>query len=102
MISLPAIESILDAAYPALSLSNGPSEQDKGPTLAVEATEADQPELVLFTSRDIEREDANNKIRAAGLSGLHSIRRVIKLDSIPLLGTGKTNYRALKQLLRTS
>jgi acyl-CoA synthetase (AMP-forming)/AMP-acid ligase II/acyl carrier protein/1-acyl-sn-glycerol-3-phosphate acyltransferase len=94
MISLPAIESILDAAYP--------SEGDKGPTLAVESTESDQPELVLFTSRDIEREDANKKIREAGLSGLHSIRRVIKLDQIPLLGTGKTDYRALKELLKTS
>jgi long-chain-fatty-acid--[acyl-carrier-protein] ligase len=91
MISLPAIESILEAGFP--------SEPDKGPTLAVEATEAEQPEIVLFTSRDIEREQANNKIRAAGLSGLHSIRRVIKLDEIPLLGTGKTDYRALKQLL---
>jgi len=94
MISLPAIESILDAAYP--------SESGKGPTLAVESTESDQPELVLFTSRDIEREDANKKIRDAGLSGLHSIRRVIKLDSIPLLGTGKTDYRALKEKLKTA
>jgi long-chain-fatty-acid--[acyl-carrier-protein] ligase len=92
MISLPAIESILESAFP--------SEGDKGPTLAVEATEAEQPELVLFTSRNLEREEANNKIRAAGLSGLHSIRRVIKLDQIPLLGTGKTDYRALKQLLK--
>ncbi|MFH1371250.1 MAG: AMP-binding protein [Planctomycetota bacterium] len=91
MISLPAIESVLEAAFPY--------ESDKGPTLAVEATGDEQPELVLFTSRDIDREDANKKIRAAGLSGLHSIRRVIKLDEIPLLGTGKTNYRALKQLL---
>jgi acyl-CoA synthetase (AMP-forming)/AMP-acid ligase II/acyl carrier protein len=98
MISLPAIESILDAAYPV----EGSSKGDKGPILAVEATEADQPELVLFTSRDIEREQANNKIRAAGLSGLHSIRRVIKLEQIPLLGTGKTDYRALKEKLKSS
>jgi long-chain-fatty-acid--[acyl-carrier-protein] ligase len=91
MISLPAIESVLEASFH--------SESDKGPILAVEAAEADSPELVLFTSRDIDREDANKKIRAAGLSGLHSIRRVVKLDSIPLLGTGKTDYRALKGLL---
>jgi long-chain-fatty-acid--[acyl-carrier-protein] ligase len=94
MISLPAIESILESAFP--------SESDKGPFLAVESTESEQPELVLFTSRDIEREEANNKIRAAGLSGLHSIRRVIKLDQIPLLGTGKTDYRALKEKLKSS
>jgi len=99
MISLPAIESVLEAGFPALSLSNGPAEPGKGPVLAVEATEAEQPELVLFTSRQIDRENANTQIRAAGLSGLHSIRRVVKLDEIPLLGTGKTDYRALKQLL---
>jgi long-chain-fatty-acid--[acyl-carrier-protein] ligase len=91
MISLPAIEAVLETGFP--------SDSDKGPTLAVEATDAEQPELVLFTSRDIDREDANKNIRAAGLSGLHSIRRVVKLDEIPVLGTGKTDYRALKQLL---
>jgi len=91
MLSLPAIEAVLETAFP--------SDPDKGPTLAVEATEAEQPELVLFTSQDIDREDANKKIRAAGLSGLHSIRRVVHIDEIPLLGTGKTDYRALKQLL---
>jgi acyl-CoA synthetase (AMP-forming)/AMP-acid ligase II/acyl carrier protein/1-acyl-sn-glycerol-3-phosphate acyltransferase len=93
MISLRAVEAVLEAGFP--------SDPDKGPVLAVEATEAEQPELVLFTSRDIDREDANRKIRAAGLSGLHSIRRVVKLDAVPLLGTGKTDYRALKQLLRS-
>lgn len=91
MISLPAVEAVLEASFA--------TDSDKGPVLAVEATENEHPELVLFTSRDIDREDANKKIRAAGLSGLHFIRRVIKLDEIPLLGTGKTDYRALKQLL---
>ena len=73
--------------------------RDDGPVLAVEADEAENPELVLFTSRGIDRESANQKIREAGLSGLHSIRRVVKLDEIPVLGTGKTDYRALKKLI---
>jgi long-chain-fatty-acid--[acyl-carrier-protein] ligase len=93
MISLPAIESILEKAFPA--------DSDKGPLLAVEAADVENPEIVLFTSLDIDREKANIQIRQAGLSGLHSIRRVIKLDPIPILGTGKTDYRALKQLLKT-
>jgi long-chain-fatty-acid--[acyl-carrier-protein] ligase len=70
--------------------------------LAVEATEDEHPELVLFTTLDIEREQVNRCIRQAGLSGLHNIRRVIKLPEIPLLGTGKPNYRTLKDLLRTT
>ena len=70
------------------------------PLLAAEAADVENPEIVLFTSLDIDRENANTQIRKAGLSGLHSIRRVIKLDEIPLLGTGKTNYRALKEILK--
>jgi acyl-CoA synthetase (AMP-forming)/AMP-acid ligase II/acyl carrier protein len=93
MISLPAIESILEKTFAP--------DSDKGPLLAVEAADVENPEIVLFTALDIDRENANVQIRKAGLSGLHSIRRVIKLSQIPLLGTGKTDYRALKQLLKT-
>jgi len=93
MISLPAIEAVLQARYAF--------DTDEGPVLAVEATADEQhPELVLFTTHRIDRESANRCIRDAGLSGLHNIRRIIKLEEIPLLGTGKTDYRALKANLR--
>ena len=91
MVSLPAIEAVLKNHFTG--------EDDRGPTLAVEAADTENPELVLFTTLDIDRESANREIRSTGLSGLHSIRRIIKLDEMPLLGTGKTNYRALKQML---
>lgn len=93
MISLPAIEEILARHYT--------KEDDEKPVVAVEATPQElNPELVLFTIRDIDREEANRLIRDAGLSPLHNIRRIVKLDEIPLLGTGKTNYRALKESLK--
>jgi acyl-[acyl-carrier-protein]-phospholipid O-acyltransferase/long-chain-fatty-acid--[acyl-carrier-protein] ligase len=92
MISLPAIEAVLESHFAG--------DTDKGPVLAVEATaDENHPELVLFTSLDIDREDANRRIRNAGLSGLHNIRKVVKLSEIPTLGTGKVDYRALKVLL---
>jgi len=91
MISLPAIEAILESHFA--------SDTDK-PVLAVQASADDEhPELVLFTTREIDRENANRHIRQAGLSGLHNIRRVVKLKEIPTLGTGKTDYRALKALI---
>jgi long-chain-fatty-acid--[acyl-carrier-protein] ligase len=93
MVSLPAIEAVLEQHYVPVA--------EEGPILAVEATPDEQhPELVLFTVRDIDRESANNCIRQAGLSGLHNIRKVVKLREIPVLGTGKTDYRALKDKLR--
>lgn len=90
MISMPAIEEILGAAF---RREDGDGD---GPVLAVEALSDDSPELTLFTTLDIGREEANRAIRAAGLSPLHNIRRVAKVESIPVLGTGKTDYRALK------
>jgi len=91
MISLPAIESVLLERYG--------SAEDEGPILAVLATAGDYPELVFFTQRDISREEANATLRNAGLSALHNLRRVEQVEAIPVLGTGKTDYRSLQAIL---
>ncbi|MBU3950226.1 MAG: AMP-binding protein [Proteobacteria bacterium] len=95
MISLPAIENVL---MNALS-----DKSEEGPVLAVEATLSEyHPEVVLFITRDLEREEINNIIRQSGLSGLHNVRKVVKLDKIPVLGSGKTDYQSLKNILKES
>jgi long-chain-fatty-acid--[acyl-carrier-protein] ligase len=92
MVSLPAVEEALSARFGR--------EEDEEIMLAVEATPVEtNPELVLFTVRDILREEANAAIRDAGLSPIHNIRFVKKVEQIPVLGTGKTDYRALKGML---
>ena len=92
MVSLPAVEEAL--------LKRFGQEGDEEIILAVEATPVDtSPELVLFTIRDITRDAANTAIREAGLSAIHNIRRVQRIEKIPVLGTGKTDYRSLKTLL---
>lgn len=92
MISLPAIEAVLLEKYG--------SDLDDGPPLAVVATaREDHPEIVLFTTREIDRAAANAVIRAAQLSALHNVTRVERIDAIPVLGTGKTDHRALQQRL---
>ncbi|MBU0482954.1 MAG: MFS transporter [Proteobacteria bacterium] len=92
MISLPAIEAALHKFYPAAD--------DNGPTLAVEATPTEEhPEIVLFTTLDINREEVNRTIREAGLSALHNIRKLENIDIIPVLGTGKTDYKQLQERL---
>jgi len=88
MISLPAIESVLERAL-------NPSSED-GPTFAVEAVPGEHPELVLFTTTEQSRTVVNRHLRDAGLSPLHNIRQIRRVESIPLLGSGKTDYRALK------
>ena len=92
MISLPAIEAVLAPHYPA---------GNDGPRLAVEATGGDEsPEIVLLTTDETLTKDiANALLREAGMGNLSAIRRVELLPAIPLLGSGKTNYRALKEHL---
>ncbi|MBQ4133106.1 MAG: hypothetical protein IJD04_05160, partial [Desulfovibrionaceae bacterium] len=95
MISLPQIENVLLDHFSRLEAA----EAVEGPLLAVETKDEENPEIVLFSSLEISREEANSILRKAGLSGLHSIRRGMQIDELPVLGTGKTDYRALKGLL---
>ena len=91
MISLPAIEELLITALPAT----------EEPVLAVTATAGDDhPEIVLFCCTDLSREQANRIIRDRGFSALHNIRRVLNIEQIPVLGTGKTDYQSLDLLLK--
>lgn len=92
MISLPAIEAALLAAFA--------DDNDEGVPLAVAATpDEEQPEVVLFVAMALNRADANRAIRAAGLSALHNVRRLVEVEEIPVLGTGKTDYQSLQKML---
>lgn len=88
MISLPAIEAVLQPHF---------GESDDGPIIAVEAIgTAEHPDIVLFTRKSAERTEVNAFIKEAGLSALHYVRQVMLVEGIPVLGTGKTDYRSLK------
>jgi long-chain-fatty-acid--[acyl-carrier-protein] ligase len=90
MISLPAIEAVL--------LPHFASEKDDGPPLAVDTLgPADSPEIVVFAVRPTTREHVNALVKDAGLSALYNARQVIHVERIPVLGTGKTDYRGLKE-----
>lgn len=95
MVSLPAVEEVIATFFQLAKADHG-----DGPLLAVEAINPDtHPELVLFSRVPVEREQINKVIRQAGLSPLHNIRQICLIKEIPLLGTGKTDYRALRVLL---
>ena len=101
MISLPAIESVLMETLGSTGAEGPPAAE--GPPLAVVSTsESDRPELVLFTTGGVSRDEANQWLRAAGLSPLHNLRKVIPVESIPQLGTGKTDYRKLQEMAGAS
>jgi long-chain-fatty-acid--[acyl-carrier-protein] ligase len=88
MISLPAIEEPLAAKYPP---------GDKGPQVAVEGIETPTGrKIVLFTTADLTLPDANALLTQAGFRGIMRLDEVRKIDTIPVLGTGKTDYKVLR------
>jgi len=93
MISLPAIETALREKWP--------TEDEGNEKIAVDAKEKEGkgPEIFLFTTEDITVDEANNVLREAGFGNLSRITEVKIIDSIPLLGTGKTDYQSLNHLI---
>jgi long-chain-fatty-acid--[acyl-carrier-protein] ligase len=92
MISLPAMEDALLEFFPAT---------EDGPSFAVEALEKDgeRPIIALFVLKPEELETVNSNLRAKGFSAVGRINQIKVLPKIPLLGTGKTDYRSLKAIL---
>ena len=91
MISLPALEEPLAEKFPPT---------DAGPQVAVEGIETpDGRQVVLFATRDVSLTEANGILQAAGLRGVMRLDEVRRVDTIPVLGTGKTDYKVLRGML---
>jgi len=91
MISLPALEEPLARRYP-------PTED--GPQVAVEGVETPEGRhIVLFTTADVSLREANAALAEAGFRGVMRLDEVRRLDAIPVLGTGKTDYKVLRRMV---
>jgi long-chain-fatty-acid--[acyl-carrier-protein] ligase len=91
MISLASIEDSLQKTV-------GHRGEGEGPSLAVIAKEeaGEKTKIFVFTRFEITNEELNKMLREDGISNLVKVYKVIKLDEIPLMGTGKINYRTLE------
>ncbi len=90
MISLVAIEERLNALWPNHRhvLFSFPDSR-KG------------EQLVLLTTGSMNREDLAHHLKNQGLTELNFPRKIIHTDSIPLLATGKVDFRGAKVLAET-
>ena len=90
MISLPMIENILIKKY-------GNSEEN---ILAVEGSDQiDPPKITLFATREINLKEVNKYLLSKGVSNLIQIHEFHLVTEIPLLGSGKIDYKVLKKMI---
>jgi long-chain-fatty-acid--[acyl-carrier-protein] ligase len=55
--------------------------------------------IVLFSTEPLNVHDANAKLIEEGFRGVMRLDEVRKIDKIPVLGTGKTDYKVLRALI---
>lgn len=92
MISMPFIEKILEEEYG----------EEGAHVLAVEGCDrAKDPVVTLFSVNDLKLAEVNKYLRSRGVASIARIRNIEKIDEIPMLGSGKTNYRELKETVRS-
>ncbi len=58
-----------------------------------------EPIVALFTVKELNLAEINKYLRDTGVASIAKIRDIRIIDEIPLLGNGKTNYRALKAII---
>jgi long-chain-fatty-acid--[acyl-carrier-protein] ligase len=91
MISLPALEEPFTRRYPPT---------DAGSRGAVEGTDAGGGRtIVLFTTEPLTLREANAVLLEEGFRGVMRLDEVRQVDTLPVLGTGKTDYKVLRAQL---
>ena len=58
------------------------------------------PNCSCLASAKINLEEANELLKKAGFSNLSKLKKLIELKEMPLLGTGKTDYQTIKQIVK--
>lgn len=88
MVSLTAVENYIAKLWPESSHAViNVDDQKKGEA------------LILFTTKkEAKRADITKYVKANGLSELSIPKKIVEIEEIPLLGTGKIDYNGVKEL----
>jgi long-chain-fatty-acid--[acyl-carrier-protein] ligase len=97
MVSLPALEEPFARLYPP---AKGPSGTE-GPRVAVEGIELEGGgrRIVLFTTEEVTLREANELLQKEGFHGVYRLDEVRRVGEVPVLGTGKVDYKVLRAQL---
>ncbi|WP_348663171.1 AMP-binding protein [Chlamydia vaughanii] len=91
MVSLEALENLLLTGF-------GISQEQEGIPLVVCGIPGDKVKLCLFTTFFTTRHEVNDILKNLKTSSIMKISYQHQLESMPMLGTGKPDYRALNSL----
>jgi acyl-[acyl-carrier-protein]-phospholipid O-acyltransferase/long-chain-fatty-acid--[acyl-carrier-protein] ligase len=89
MVSLAVVEELAAQSAP----------DDDHAAIAVPDPRKGERIVLVTTSRDLDRDRLSQTARAQGLSELVVPADVVRIEKMPLLGSGKTDYPAVRRLV---
>ena len=92
MISLPAMEATLQMAYKI-------DGSEPSIALSYREEEGKRPEIYGFTPMELTTASINKTLSEAGFGNLSRVKHVIRINEMPVLGSGKIDYRRLRSFL---
>jgi non-ribosomal peptide synthetase component E (peptide arylation enzyme) len=102
MISLPQLEQYCHEYLQSRDLTQGPiAPEQHGPLIALEGIEeSGRAKICVFTIiPDLTIEEIMKYLRSRGVSRLVQIQSIHYLEQLPVLGSGKIDYKTLKNLI---
>jgi acyl-[acyl-carrier-protein]-phospholipid O-acyltransferase/long-chain-fatty-acid--[acyl-carrier-protein] ligase len=89
MVSLTAVEELAARAWPDLEHA----------VLSVPDAQKGEQLILVTTKPEAARSELSARARSDGMSELHVPKRILTVPKMPLLGSGKTDYPAVKALV---
>jgi acyl-[acyl-carrier-protein]-phospholipid O-acyltransferase/long-chain-fatty-acid--[acyl-carrier-protein] ligase len=89
MVSLTAVEELATRAWP----------EHQHAAVSLPDFQKGEQIVLVTTRRDAGRQDLSARARADGMSELHVPKRIVTAEKLPLLGSGKTDYPAVQELV---
>jgi acyl-[acyl-carrier-protein]-phospholipid O-acyltransferase/long-chain-fatty-acid--[acyl-carrier-protein] ligase len=89
MVSLTAVEELATRTWPG----------DQHAAVSLPDFQKGEQILLVTTRREAERQELSARARTDGMSELHVPKRIVPVDKLPLLGSGKTDYPAVQELV---
>jgi len=91
-VSLAVVESIASALWP----------EDNHASVSIPDGRKGEQIVLVTTTRDAARQDLIGWAHNHGVSELAVPRRIVNVDEVPVLGTGKTNYGAVQKIVEAA
>jgi acyl-[acyl-carrier-protein]-phospholipid O-acyltransferase/long-chain-fatty-acid--[acyl-carrier-protein] ligase len=92
MVSLAAVEELTTRSWP----------DDQHAAVSLPDFQKGEQIVLVTTRREPERQELSARARADGMSELHVPKRIVSVEKLPLLGSGKTDYPAVQELVEHS